>query len=255
MRKSLLLLSLWGGIFAANAVQIEVGGGPQQEQFRGWIQYKGDRVDLKKDLHIKDQVKYFVYFDLRHKAKLGFIPLPDVRVEYLRMNSEGTGTVSKQFTFGALTVGVNDRVYTKFKFHQLDVNFHYTPLKSKYLKGSWGFGAKVIDFKATVRSQNTGQTETKSATIPLPFLYLKLAGEYWLFHLFGEAKGAGVDGKNYFYDWRVGGGVHYDLTENFRVSLDGGYRYQRYRVDDVDDVSADTRAKGGFGSLSLTFTF
>ena len=252
--KTLLML---GCLFSSYtfAWQLEVGGGPQRENFNGWVKYKGDKADLKKDLKIQDKTKYFVYLNLRHKAKLGFIPLPDIRIEYLRMNSSGTGKVSKSFTFGNLVITFNDRVHTTFKFHQLDTTFYYTPLKLKNVEGSWGIGIKVIDFKTTVKSLTTQQTESKSATIPLPYLYGRLGGEFLIFHLYGDFKGIAAGNKNYFYDWRAFGGVHYQFTKNFKISLDGGYRFQRYRVNDVDDVSADVRASGPFAAFNLTLTF
>ena len=246
------MLLLPGALFA---LQIEFGGGPQQEQYRGWIQYKGDKVDLKKDLHIEDKTRGFGFIELRHKGKLGFIPLPDIRVAYLDVKSSGTGTVNKSFTFGILTVNVRDRVYSKFKFHQWDITFFYTPLRTKLLNLSWGFGAKVIDFKGYVKSLTTGQSDSKSATIPLPYLYLKAGSEIWFLHGYVKGKGLTAGGNNYFYDIAGALGIHYDFTSHFRISLDGGYRYQKYRVDDVDDVSANVRLKGGFGQLALTLAF
>lgn len=249
---SALLLTIPSALFA---LQIEVGGGPQQEQFRGWVKYKGNEVDLKSDLHIEDKTKGFGYIDIRHKASLGFIPLPDVRISYLDVKSSGYGKVSKTFTFGAITINATDNVYSKFQFHQWDTTFYYTPVRSEFFKATWGFGVKVIDFKGYVRSQTTGQSDSKSATIPLPYLYGRLGVNYWLLHAYAEGRGITAGGNNYFYD--IGGavGIGYNFNKNFNVSLDGGYRYQKYRVDDVDDVSANTRIKGGFGKLSLNIAF
>lgn len=256
MSKIVKFLPVLGLVGSVYAFEIEVGGGPQQEQFKGWIQYKGDKVDLKNDLHIESKVKGFGYINIRHKAKLGFIPLPDIRIEYLNMESEGHGKVSKNFTFGIVTVTVSDRVYSKFRFNQWDITAYYTPLKVKnILYGSWGLGVKVIDFKGYVRSETTGKSDSKSATIPLPYLYGKIGGEFKFFHAYAEGKAIAADSKDYFYDIKGAAGLHYDFNKNFRVSLEGGYRYQRYRVDDVDDVSADARAKGGFGALALSVRF
>jgi len=237
------------------ALQIEFGGGVQQEQFRGWISYKGDAVDLKRDLHIEDKVRGTAYIEIRHRAKLGIIPLPDIRVSYLDVKSSGTGTVSKSFTFGALTVNVNDRVYTKFRFNQWDLTFYYTPLRKKFLNLSWGLGAKIVDFKGSVTSLTTGRSDSKSATIPLPYLYLKLKTQFKFVRIYAAGKGLTAGGNNYFYDLAGAVGVGYKFTKTFGVSLDGGYRYQKYRVDDVSDVSADTRIKGAFATLSLNFSF
>ncbi len=237
------------------AFQIEVGGGPQREKFAGWVQYEGDKVDLKNDLHIHDKTRYFVYLDIRHNISLILIPLPNIRIEYLRMDSSGTGTVSKSFTFGNLKIAVNDRVYSKFKFHQLDTTLYYTPLDLKIINASWGFGAKVIDFKATIKSLTTQQSETKSATIPLPYLYGRVGINLPFVHVYGDIKGIAAGSKNYFYDWRVAAGLSYSFAKIATLSLDAGYRYQRYRVDNVDNVSADVKARGPFAALTLSVGF
>ena len=260
MKKLLLIPAL---VTSSFALQIEVGGGPQQEQFRGWIQYKSnDKIDLKKDLHIKDKVKGYGYVDIRHNLSLGFIPVPNLRVSYLEMKSSGTGTVSKTFTFGVIQVTANHKVYSKFRFNQLDITLYYTPVKdfSGVFTFNWGVGAKVIDFKGYVKDLTTGDSDSKSATIPLPYLYagadLK-SPTFKGFGLrgFGNIKIFGIENDKYFYDWRLGGGVFYKIADTLNINLSGGYRYQRYRVDDVEDVSTDIRAKGAFGELSLTFNF
>ncbi len=237
------------------AFQIDFGGGPQQEQYRGWINYKGTQADVKKDLHIKDRVKGFGYVNIRHHLSLLFIPIPDVKVSYLEVKSDGTGTVTRSFKFGVVTVNATDRVYTKFKFNQWDITFYYTPIDLKLLDASWGFGVKVIDFYGYVRSLTTGQSDSKSATIPLPYLYARIGTGFSFIHAYVEGKGITAGGNNYFYDVDGAIGLGYKFNRFVGISLDGGYRYQKYRVDDVDDISANIRMKGGFGKLSLNFVF
>ena len=65
------------------ALQIDIGGGPQQEQYRGWINYKGTQADIKKDLHIKDRVKGFGYINIKHHLSLLFIEKKRAKTPYL----------------------------------------------------------------------------------------------------------------------------------------------------------------------------
>ena len=241
-------LSLW-------ALEISAGGGPQRELFRGWINYKGDNVDLKKDLHIKDRTKYFGFLNIRHKAKLWFIPLPDVRFSYLEVKSSGYGKVSKSFTFGFITVNYTDRVYTKFRLNQWDALFYYTPWRKKFAKASWGIGVKVLDFYGYVRSETTGQSDSKSELIPLPYLYADLRGQYKVVRLGVEGKGITAGGNNYFYDLASSLEFFRKFSKHAELTIGVGYRYQKYRVDDVGDVSASVRIKGPFAAASLTLSF
>ena len=74
-------------------------------------------------------------------------------------------------------------------------------------------------------------------------------------HAYVEGKGITAGGNNYFYDVAGALGFKYKFNRFIAIPLDGGYRYQKYRVDDIDDVSANIRMKGGFGKLSLNFAF
>ncbi|RTZ59706.1 MAG: hypothetical protein DSZ31_03445 [Gammaproteobacteria bacterium] len=186
---------------------------------------------------------------------MGILPLPDIRISYLDVKSSGVGTASKTFTFGAITVNATDTVYTKFRFNQWDLTFYYTPLRKRFLTASWGLGAKIIDFKGRVTSLTTGNSDSKSAVIPLPYFYAKLGSQFKFLKAYVEGKGVTAGGNNYFYDLVGAIGVGYKFTKTFGVSLDAGYRYQKYRVDNVSDVSANTRIKGGFGVFSLNFSF
>jgi outer membrane protein len=205
MRKFLLIPTL---VTSSFAFQIEVGGGPQQEQFRGWIQYKSnDKVDLKNDLHIEDKVKAYGYVDIKHDLSLLFIPIPNLRISYLEMKSSGTGTVSKNFNFGIVRITAHDKVYSKFRFNQLDVTLYYTPFRNllKVFTFEWGLGAKIIDFKGYVKSLTTGKSDSQSATIPLPYLYggaeiKNPSFKGFGLRTFGNIKIFGIDNDKYFYD-------------------------------------------------------
>lgn len=254
LTKVILPLALCSTSFA---LQIEFGGGLQQEKFRGWIKYKGEKVDLKKDLHIKDKVKGTAFIDIRHKAKLGLLPLPDLKIAYLNVESSGVGTVSKTctFTFGSITFNVQDKIYSKFRFNQWDLTFYYTPLRKGFLNVSWGLGAKIVNFKGRVTSLTTGQSDSKSAVIPLPYLYVKVGSQFKFLRAYVDGKGVTAGSNKYFYDLAGAVGVGYKFTKTFGISLDAGYCYQKYRVDNVSDVSANSRIKGGFGLVSLNFSF
>ena len=265
-------------VSVAAAWEIELLGGPQVEHYRGWVSYKGDPADVKKDLHIKDRVKYFAGFNLHHSLSLLFIPLPDVRVEYLQVNSDGYGKARKSFTFGGIKVYAQDKVYSKFRFNQLDTTFYYTPLSLKFVKASWGLGLKVIDLKVYIRSETLNQIQqnpiggavinainnltganisastSKTATIYLPYLYGAIRGNFLFLKPFAEVKALKV-GTNYFYDLRAGLTLSKEVVKNVSLTFTGGYRLQRYRVDDIEDVSADVRMKGVFCSLGVSLTF
>jgi len=258
-KKKLLLLGAFLTLSQSYAVDligsVTVEGGPQINRYRGWIQYKGTRVDLKNDLHLKDKTQYFAAVDIKKGATLALIPIiPNLKIAYLESETDGTGVLNANITIGGISFPVRDRVYSKVRFNQYDITLYYTPIDVGLASLSWGFGAKVIDFYEKVKSLTTGKSEDKSATIPVPYLYLKLGVDLPFVHASAEGKGLKVGGS-YFYDWAAKAGIGYSFMHVVRISLDGGYRYQRYRLDDVSDISSDARLKGAFGELSLTVAF
>ena len=68
--------------------------GPQRELFRGWVQYKGNEVDVKDDLNLGDKTKFHASLEWKHEIKL----LPDVKIDYLHVKTSGTGKISKNIT-------------------------------------------------------------------------------------------------------------------------------------------------------------
>jgi outer membrane protein len=258
--KGLLAIGLLAGMVSSYAVDliggITVEGGPQINRYRGWLQYKGTKVDLKEDLHLKDKTQYFVSIDIKKGASLSLIPLiPNLKITYLKSETDGVGTIGKSITIGGITFTARDKIYSKVKFNQYDITLYYTPIDVGAANFSWGFGAKIIDFyEKTVSLNFPGLNQEKSATIPVPYLYLKVGLDLPYIHASAEGKGLKIGGS-YFYDWAAKAGVGYSFVHVLKLSFDVGYRYQRYRIDDVSDISSDIRLKGSFAALSLTFSF
>jgi len=252
MRKAIMLVLI--SALETQALSLTVGGGVQREQFSGWIQYKGTSVDVKKDLNLSDKTKPFIFADLRHDLSLLFIPLPNLRFEFLKMDTSGTGTINRQITIGGITFDVNEKIYSYLRLDQYDFSFYYEPIDVKAARLSWGLGVKVIDFKESVKSLTTGLSQSKSLTVPLP--YLQAGGDLNLKPIYASFNFKGLKvGGSYFYDWRAEAGLKFKVKGPLSLKLGGGYRYQRYRIDDVSDVSADLKVKGAFGAASLDFAF
>jgi len=234
---------------------VTVEGGPQINRYRGWLQYKGNRVDLKTNLHLQDKTQYFVGIDIKKGASLILLPfIPNVKITYLKSETDGTGNVTIPITIGGITFNLDEKIYSKVKFDQYDVTLYYTPLDIGLAAISWGFGAKIIDFYESTKSLTTGKSQEKSATIPLPYLYLNAGISLPLIKVFAEGKGLKVNG-HYFYDWAAKAALDFNFIPFVKLSIGGGYRYQRYRIDDISDISADVRLKGAFGEVALTIAF
>ena len=228
---------------SAKASQFSFSIGPQRELFRGWIKYKGNEINVKDDLHIDDKTKFQASFEWKHRLKL----VPDVKVDYLHVKTSGTGTITKNITFGNVVFNVNDKVHTDFKADQIDVTFFYNPVERKRLNMQVGLGFRYLTGHINLKSLATEAYSNTDYDIPVPYLYASAITNFSHFHFGVEGKGLTYSGS-YFYDLKLKGGVEYG-----RIFIDVGYRYERLRIDDVEDLSTDLKIKGIFGELGVRF--
>ena len=247
----------------AGAVTISGGAGAWREKPSGWIEYTESniygtgvsattRVDVKDDLHLSDKTRASGWF------KISGIPiLPDVKVRYTPMRFTGSGYATTTFTFGNITVPAGTKVDSKLEANQVDVTLTYNfPLVGTATGGrvnlQWGLNVKVIDGYAKVKylDPTSGWKEdSKSATIPVPMA-----------HLEGELRPIDLIGLSFEGNWiGYSGSQFYDLVGELKVYpvkrlfVGAGYRYQRLKIDDISDVSADLKVKGPFFEAGFVF--
>ena len=241
---SVLLIGLLTfSVLPAKASQFSLSIGPQKELFRGWVKYKGNEIDVKDDLHIDDKTKFQASFEWKHKIKL----IPDIKVDYLHVKTSGTGTIVKDITFGDVTFNVNDKVHTDFKADQIDVTFFYNPVERERFNVQVGLGFKYLTGHVNLKSLTTGAYSNTDYDIPVPYLYASAITKFSHFRFGIEGKGLTYSGS-YFYDWKLKGGVEYG-----RLFANVGYRYERLKIDDVEDLSTDLKIKGIFGEVGVRF--
>ena len=266
MRKLLTAALVLGlGFSSAGAVTVSGGAGAWREKPSGWIEYTENNVggtgvtattevDVKDDLHVGDETKAFGWFEIKDIP----VPLvPDLKVRYTPMKFTGSGYATTTFTFGDITVPAGTRVDSKLEANQVDVTLSYgLPLIETATAGkaelNLGLNVKVIDGYAKVRylDPTSGWKEdSKSATIPVPMV-----------HLNGELRPVGLVALDFEANWiGYSGSQFYDLVGELKVYphknlfLGVGYRYQRLKIDDISDVSADLKVKGAFFEAGFTF--
>ncbi len=256
-------VNLFTGLFCfsifsvASAVPLldgEISAGYIKQSPSGWVQYKGDQVDIKDDLKIGDEDSFFVKAKIEH-----FIPiLPNIYLQFTKMNFNGDGRVKNDYTFGNVTVSVDDRVITDLKLDHYDVGFFYNlPFLNSISIGTIdaeaGIYIRVIDFKARVENKTRNTVDETSATVPIPLLYLGISiSPFGNVSINGEGKAITYDG-NYYYD--IQGEVRfYPISIGVgKPFVSAGYRYEKLKLDDIDDTSADIKIKQPFISAGFSF--
>ncbi len=238
--------------YAVPGVDGEISAGYIKQDISGWVKYQGNEVDVDNDLKIGSENSFFVKAKLEHPIPL----LPNIKLMYERMRFSGDGRVQRSYTFGNVTVNVNERVQTKLDLDHYDfVLFYNLPFINllQVVDGEIGINIRVIDFYGKVRNVDRNQEDSTSFLAPIPMLHGSLEIKpVDLFSFLIEANGIAYQGHHY-YD--VSGELRIKpvrtLLANLFVGL--GYKYEKLKIDDIDDTSADIKIKQPYAQVGLLF--
>ncbi|WP_457641474.1 TIGR04219 family outer membrane beta-barrel protein [Persephonella sp.] len=259
MKKSIFsflgIFSIFGVSQAVPMIEGEVSAGYIQQKPSGWVQYKGDQVDVKDDLKIGDEDSYFFRAKLEHPVPL----LPNIAFQYVKMDFSGTGRITKSFRYGNKVVTVGDTVYSNIKMDHYDVTLFYNlPFVGLATAGildiEFGLNVRVLDFKANVKTETSAIDETASVTAPIPMIYGAIEiSPISLLSIKAEGKGVAYNGNSYYDlsgELRIKP-ITIPLAVDFFIGL--GYKYERLKIDDIDDVSTDIKIKQPYVTAGLLF--
>lgn len=246
--------------FAIPGLELDVSAGAVVQKPEGAIQYpvpNGDVIDIKKDLGLGDETKVFGRVKFEH-----FLPIiPNIYIQYMPMEFTGSGNLQKNITYGNITFSTNAKVDSNIKLDRFDLGLYWgLPfsglLTAGILDPELGINVRVIDFKGTITGQEklTGQTktETKSATIPVPMIYAGLGVKPPAIPISfrGEIRGISVS-KVTYYDWSLE--ARAKPLPLIPLYLSAGYRYEKFKIDNISDIYTDLTVKGPFFMVGASF--
>ncbi|RUM29061.1 MAG: hypothetical protein DSY42_07225 [Aquifex sp.] len=261
MKKLISSIAIASGFsFAIPMIDVEASIGVWNQSPKGYIQYPsntGNSIDLENDLNLGDETKF------SGKLKIELPILPKLYLQYTDMEFTGKGNL-QNIRFGDYIF--NASVDSKITAKQYDIGLYYNiPLVKTLSFGAIdpeiGVIVKILDFEAVVSGQakevrsgvTANYTEKVSQTVPIPLGYAYLGINFpTLFGVWGELKGIKYD-ENYFYEYALGIRVRpIDLGAG-HIFVEGGYRFQRLRLKDVEDITADIKVGGFFGNIGISF--
>jgi outer membrane protein len=250
--------AFWGGTLislfvflsplTASAMGIEAAVGGWRQDPSGDIGYKGEPLSVENDLKYDAESRAFA----RVKIDMPLL-IPNVYLMATPVKFEGDGSKNIGFTFGDKTFAANAPFSSSLKMDHYDVALYYgIPfLKTAtlgMLNAEAGLNVRIFDVKAEINQPSTGISESKSAVVPVPMLYLgaQLKPVKYL-SLEAEVRAIAYSSNHY-----------YDLIGRLKVQpfgplfIAGGYRYEEVKVDQ-SDVKANIALKGPFLELGLVF--
>ncbi len=236
----------------AHSIGFEAAVGGWKQDPSGDVSYKGESLDVEKDLKYDSETRVFGRVKIDMPAVL-----PNIYLMATPMKFEADGSRSTNFTFGDKTFNASLPFSSKLQLDHYDIAFYYglpflkTASLGK-LNAEIGLNARIIDLKAEVKGRETGSgteiQESKSLTIPVPMIYVGAQIKpIKAISIEGEARGIAYSGNHY-----------YDLIGRLKIKpigpvfIAGGYRYEDIKID-KSNIKANIKFDGPFAELGLEF--
>ncbi len=242
MRK--LILALGGATaLAAPVVHADVIGlganvSYWDSDLSGDVRNGGDAVDVDNDLDLSSDSNANLSAYIEHPVPL----LPNVRLNYTKIEQDGRGEVSL-----AGFDGVQGEVDSSLELTQLDLTLYYEVLDN-WVNLDLGITARDLDGELTVQEvlgTAVSQTEV-DAVIPMGYLAARFDLPFTGVSVGGEANVISFDGDS-VYDYNA-----YGQFEVALLQLRAGYRQIAIDYEDGDD-ELDIDLGGPFVSAGLRF--
>ena len=244
MKKNIVLLSL-SAILAlgasADTFGLEMGAAAWASKTSGNIEYKGDSIDLEKDLGYEDLNTNFIWASFEHPIPL----IPNIKIQHTKI--EDTASKISNVTFDNKTFSGN--VSSSLQLNQTDFIAYYE-LLDNWVNLDVGINGKFIDASVSVNDTSTTPASNKNLEYIIPMVYAKARFDLPFSGLSAETDLSYITYEDSeFYDLK--GGLLYETS--FGLGATAGYRMEKLQLDDISDVNSNIDIKGAYAGLFYHF--
>ncbi|KPA11900.1 conserved hypothetical protein, secreted [Candidatus Magnetomorum sp. HK-1] len=255
-RNSIILVTLLAMLLSilsipAYALPFKIEGalGMWNHDPNGMINYQGSDVKLNSDLSLGERNDMNIWLRIEHPVPM----LPDVKIQYTPIKVKDNGSPNRPFVFGGKTF--DEALHSEMEMDIIDVQFynHLPFIKMLSLKGldvTYGLTFRFLNAKAFINEVQSLTEQSRSFSTPMP---LMTAG----FNI-APVSSFAINGE--FHAMTYSGNHWYDVTAKLQLSpfseyvfMGLGYRYQDFKLDDVQDVTSDQSMQGWFGEIGFRF--
>ena len=243
MKKNIVLLSLCATFaLSANAdtLGFEVGAAAWNANTSGSFNYKGDNIDLEKDLGYGDTTTNFIWASFEHPVPV----IPNIKIQHTTFDESQTKSTDVMFD----GLRYNGDVSTNLKLNQTDFIVYYEILDN-WINLDLGLNAKYLE--ADVSMNTLGQiASSKNIEKVVPMLYAKAKIDLPFSGLSAETDLSYITyDSSEFYDFK--GALLYETS--FGLGASAGYRAEKVKLDDISDFTSDINIKGFYAGLFYHF--
>ena len=246
-----LIVSL---VTPARALELGVRGYYWFPDLKGDLRMDGDglegsEIDVKDTLGISDESfpSVEVYAGIK-KHHISFM--------YTQLDYSGSKYITQSINFLGKTYAANAFVESDFKAKMFDLEYQYDLINIENVLAGFSVGIigemSYIDGEASMRSSTIGSQYDQKETFQIPVPMLGIGAHIGVIKniLQGRLKASGMG---------YSGSVFFDAMAEISVTpfpfldIHGGYRYMKFKVDDIEDVYADLEFAGPYIALTVGF--
>ena len=240
-RKSMTLAALLAASLHADIVGGEVSMGYLNLKPSGDFAYKGNSADVEDSFGWDGENSVILKGYLEHPVPV----LPNIRVVYNSLSYSGKGSVSN-LRFGDKTF--SGPIATKLDADIVDGTLYYEILDN-WISFDLGLNAKYIDATTEVKSDALGNSKADFSVV-LPTLYAKARFDIPTTDISFQAEGDIITySSNTLYDLSLSARYIFFMG----LGVEAGMKLIKFKLDDVDDVTADIDFSGIYASLVWDF--
>ncbi|MCF6281705.1 MAG: TIGR04219 family outer membrane beta-barrel protein [Candidatus Polarisedimenticolaceae bacterium] len=242
-----LFLLLCTSAAHADFAGVTIGGAIWNHQPSGDFSYSEDGIatdiDFDDTLGLSTEAEGFFWLAIEHPIPF----LPNLKLQRTQLSSEGEERVTQSVTFGDQIYTAGTDVKSSVSLNQTDIILYYEFLDN-VVSFDAGLNIKIIDAEFELTSSLAN--ESVSETLYVPMLYaaarvdLPLTGVY----LGGSGSLISMSGSSFSdYQFNVG------YESAIGLGVEGGYRMQTLKIDDVSDLNTNFKFDGAYLGLFYHF--
>lgn len=223
---------------------VYAGAGVWQQEYSGDIASGAEDVDVERDLDLDDQNSNVLYFALEH----GVPVLPNLRLNYADISTDGRNTLTRTVAFRGQTFTVSDEVRSELDLTQMDAVAYYQVLDNM-VSLDLGLAARWVDGDVEVSSTSgVGRAEFEGA---VPLLYGRGRADLPLTGLWvgAEAMGMAYDGHQL-----LDASAQVGWESPVGLGAEIGWRSYNLELDSFDNIdNAEIDISGPYAAVNFHF--
>ncbi|MBU3021999.1 TIGR04219 family outer membrane beta-barrel protein [Aestuariibacter sp. A3R04] len=202
------------------------------------------------DFNFDSQVNNAFYAAIEHPVPF----LPNVKVNYTTLDSDGNTTLQSTFTFDGELYTAGTNLYTETELTTTDFILYYELFDNDLVSFDVGINGRYVDgtVYAIDTSSNTEGSQAFSGVVPMAYSRVQVGLPFTGLGAYAEGSYLSFDDHK-FSDYQIA--LTYSFIESLAIdmTIQAGYRSVDIDIEDLDDIYADMTFDGPFAGIEIHF--